>query len=105
MEKLGNRKITICKELTKKHEKTFLTTISEAIAFYEETDPRGEYVLVIEGRTHQDIKEEEQQKWEEISIEEHMDIYLGKGMSKKDAMKAVAKDRGISKRDVYQQLL
>ena len=105
LEKLGNRKITICKELTKKHEKTFLTTISEAIAFYEETDPRGEYVLVIEGRTHQDIKEEEQQKWEEISIEEHMDIYLGKGMSKKDAMKAVAKDRGISKRDVYQQLL
>ncbi|MBQ3781834.1 MAG: 16S rRNA (cytidine(1402)-2'-O)-methyltransferase [Lachnospiraceae bacterium] len=105
LEKMGNRKITICKELTKKHEKTFLTTISEAIAFYEETDPRGEYVLVIEGRTHQDIKEEEQQKWEEISIEEHMDIYLGKGMSKKDAMKAVAKDRGISKRDVYQQLL
>lgn len=102
---LGNRRITLCKELTKKHETVFATTIAEAIAFYETQDPRGEYVLVIEGKSHQEIVEEEQRKWEEISMEEHMDIYLEKGMSKKDAMKAVAKDRGISKRDVYQYLL
>lgn len=104
-EVLGNRRITLCKELTKKHETVFATTISEAIAFYETQDPRGEYVLVIEGKSHQEIVEEEQRKWEEISMEEHMDIYLEKGMSKKEAMKAVAKDRGISKRDVYQYLL
>ena len=102
---LGNRRITLCKELTKKHETVFATTIAEAIDFYETQDPRGEYVLVIEGKSHQEIVEEEQRKWEEISMEEHMDIYLEKGMSKKDAMKAVAKDRGISKRDVYQYLL
>lgn len=101
----GDRRITLCKELTKKHETVFATTIAEAIAFYETQDPRGEYVLVIEGKSHQEIVEEEQRKWEEISMEEHMDIYLEKGMSKKDAMKAVAKDRGISKRDVYQYLL
>lgn len=102
---LGDRRITLCKELTKKHETVFATTIAEAIVFYETQDPRGEYVLVIEGKSHQEIVEEEQRKWEEISMEEHMDIYLEKGMSKKDAMKAVAKDRGISKRDVYQYLL
>ena len=101
----GDRRITLCKVLTKKHETVFATTIAEAIAFYETQDPRGEYVLVIEGKSHQEIVEEEQRKWEEISMEEHMDIYLEKGMSKKDAMKAVAKDRGISKRDVYQYLL
>ena len=104
-EVMGNRRITLCKELTKKHETVFATTISEAIVFYETQDPRGEYVLVIEGKSHQEIVEEEQRKWEEIAIEEHMDIYLEKGLSKKDAMKAVAKDRGISKRDVYQYLL
>lgn len=104
-EVMGNRRITLCKELTKKHETVFATTIAEAIAFYETQDPRGEYVLVIEGKSHQEIVEEEQRKWEEISMEEHMDIYLEKGMSKKEAMKAVAKDRGISKRDVYQYLL
>lgn len=104
-EKLGDRKITLCKELTKRHENAFLTTISQAMAYYEEQEPRGEYVLVIEGKSHQDIIEEKQQKWEEISIEKHMEIYLGKGFSKKDSMKMVAKDRGISKREVYQYLL
>lgn len=100
---LGDRKITLCKELTKKHENAFLTTISQAMAYYEENDPRGEYVLVIQGKSQQQVVEEEQKKWEEITIEEHMDIYLSKGMAKKEAMKAVAKDRGISKREVYQQ--
>ena len=91
-EKLGDRKITLCKELTKRHENAFLTTISQAMDYYEEQEPRGEYVLVIEGKSHQDIIEEKQQKWEEISIEKHMEIYLGKGFSKKDSMKMVAKD-------------
>ena len=100
---LGDRKITLCKELTKKHENAFLTTISQGMAYYEENDPRGEYVLVIQGKSQQQVVEEEQKKWEEITIEEHMDIYLSKGMAKKEAMKAVAKDRGISKREVYQQ--
>ena len=100
---LGDRKITLCKELTKKHENAFLTTISQAMTYYEENDPRGEYVLVIQGKSQQQVVEEEQKKWEEITIEEHMDIYLSKGMAKKEAMKAVAKDRGISKREVYQQ--
>lgn len=105
LEKMGNRKITLCKELTKKHETAFQTTISQAVEYYNTTEPRGEYVLVIEGKSHQDIIEEQQQRWEEISIEEHMAIYLKQGLSKKDSMKAVAKDRGISKREVYQYLL
>ena len=100
---LGDRKITLCKERTKKHENAFLTTISQAMTYYEENDPRGEYVLVIQGKSQKQVVEEEQKKWEEITIEEHMDIYLSKGMAKKEAMKAVAKDRGISKREVYQQ--
>ena len=73
--------------------------------YYEENDPKGEFVLVIEGRSEAELQEEEMQKWDSISLEEHMNIYLNKGMSKKEAMKAVASDRGISKRDVYQQLL
>lgn len=105
LEKLGDRRITLCKELTKKHENAFLTTIAGAMEYYESNDPRGEYVLVIEGKKQEDIIKEQQQRWEEISIEQHMDIYLGQDMSKKDAMKAVAKDRGISKREVYQYLL
>lgn len=102
---LGNRKLTLCKELTKRHEHAFRTTIENAISYYEENEPKGEFVLVIEGKSHEEILLEEQAKWEDISIEEHMQIYLNQSMSKKDAMKAVAKDRGISKRDVYQALL
>lgn len=105
LQKLGDRRITLCKELTKKHENAFLTTIAGAVKYYESNEPRGEYVLVIEGKKQKDIIKEQQQRWEEISIQEHMDLYLGQDMSKKDAMKAVAKDRGISKREVYQYLL
>lgn len=104
-EVLGERRITLCKELTKKHENAFQTTIAKAISYYEAEEPRGEFVLVIEGKSHKEILEETQARWEEISIEEHMKIYLEQEMSKKDAMKAVAKDRGISKREVYQYLL
>ena len=105
LEALGDRRLTLCKELTKKHENAFQTTISEAVAYYEQEEPRGEFVLVIEGKSHKEIEEEQKAQWDEITIEEHMDIYLKQDMSKKDAMKAVAKDRGISKRDVYQYLL
>ena len=105
LDTLGNRSVTICKELTKKHEKTFPTTLEDAIAFYETQEPRGEYVLVLEGKNRQEILEESRAQWEQISIEEHMDIYLKQGLTKKDAMKAVAKDRGIPKREVYQALL
>lgn len=102
---IGDRKISICKELTKRYENNFRTTIREAIAYYEENDPKGEFVLIIEGRSESELQQEEIHKWDEVTLEEHMDIYLKKGLSKKDAMKAVAADRGISKRDVYQQLL
>lgn len=104
-EYIGNRKLSICKELTKRYENNFRTTIEEAMEYYEENDPKGEFVLVIEGRSEAELQEEEMQKWDSISLEEHMNIYMDKGMSKKEAMKAVASDRGISKRDVYQQLL
>ena len=99
------RKLTVCRELTKKHETAFVTTFGEAIAHYEANDPKGECVLVIEGKSRAQIIEEEQSKWEEMSISEHMDIYLNQGISKKDAMKMVAKDRGLGKRDIYKALL
>lgn len=105
LENLGNRRITVCRELTKKHETAFVTTLGEAIQYYEANDPKGECVLVMEGRSREELRQEEVSKWEEMSIEEHMDLYLGQGIDRKEAMKKVAKDRGISKRDVYQQLL
>ena len=104
-ETLGNRRMTLCRELTKKHETAFHSTIDELIFHYEKEKPLGECVLVIEGKSRQEIKEEEVASWEAISIEEHMEIYEKQGMVRKDAMKQVAKDRGISKRDVYQYLL
>lgn len=104
-ETLGDRKTTICRELTKKYETVFLTTLSGAIAHYEEDEPKGECVIVLEGRSIGDLKEEGQAQWQEMSIEEHMEHYLSLGKEKKEAMKLVAKDRGLSKRDIYQALL
>lgn len=104
-ERLGNRNITLCKELTKRYENAFLTTLKESIDFYEINEPKGEFVLVIQGKSHKTVIEEEQAKWENISIEEHFQIYIDRNFPKKEAMKAVAKDRGISKREVYQALL
>ena len=105
LEILGNRKVTVCRELTKKHETAFVTTLEEAYSYYESNEPKGECVLVIEGKSRQELKQEEVAKWEEMRIEEHMGYYLQQGIDKKEAMKMVAKDRGITKRDVYQQLL
>lgn len=102
---LGERKITLCRELTKKFETIFPTTLEGALAFYEENEPRGEYVLVLEGKSLQQKKQEQQESFAEMSIEEHMKIYEDKGVDRKEAMKLVAKERGISKRDVYQYLL
>lgn len=104
-ETAGNRRLTICKELTKRHEKTWPTCLEEAIEWYETNEPRGEYVLVLEGADAKALKEEEQAAWESLSIEEHMGIYLSKGQTKKEAMKSVASDRGMTKREVYQYLL
>ena len=105
LENLGNRRITICRELTKKHETAFVTTLEEAILYYEANEPKGECVLVLEGRSREELRQEEVAKWEEMTIEEHMDYYLKQGIQKKEAMKMVAKDRGVSKRDIYQNLL
>ncbi len=102
---LSDRKITICRELTKLHETVQLHTISSAIEFYKQNQPKGEYVLVIEGCTLQELESRHQNKWLDISIPEHMDIYLSKDMAKKEAMKQVASDRGISRREVYNSLL
>lgn len=104
-EVLGDRKISLCKELTKRHENVFVTTLEQALTYYEENEPRGEYVLVIEGKTFEELRKESQEQYLEITIEEHMEQYLSQGMDKKSAMKQVAKDRGISKREVYQALL
>ena len=104
-ETLGNRKMTLCRELTKKHETAFASNIDDILKFYEAQEPKGECVLVIEGKSRAELAEEERARFEELSIEEHMEQYLSKGMDKKEAMKAVAKDRGVSKRDIYQALL
>ena len=100
-ETVGNRRITLCRELTKKFETILPTTLEDALAYYEKEEPRGEYVLVIEGKSHQEKKEEEQKQWQAMSIEEHMSYYEKGGMDQKSAMKQVAKDRGVSKRDIY----
>ena len=100
-----DRKLSVCKELTKRYENVFLTTFQEACAYYENNEPKGEYVLIIQGKSREIIKQEEVKTWEAMTIEEHMKVYTDKGMDKKEAMKAVAKDRGVSKRDIYNELL
>lgn len=102
---LGERKITICRELTKKYETAFLTTFSQALEHYREQEPKGECVMVIQGKSVEEIQREEKESWEEMSLEEHMLYYESQGKDRKEAMKLVAKDRGVSKRDVYQGLL
>ena len=102
---LGNRRMTAVKELTKLHENVFVTNFKEALAYYEENEPRGEYVLVIEGKKIEELKKEKEASFKEMDINEHMKLYMDKGMDKKEAMKAVAVDRGIPKREVYKMLL
>ena len=104
-EVLGDREIALCRELTKKFETVFKTTLKEAVAYYEENEPRGEYVLVIEGKSREEKKQEMIDEWEKLSIEEHIAFYENQGVDHKEAMKRVAKDRGVSKRDIYQYLI
>lgn len=105
VEALGDRRITIIKELTKRHETIMQTTLLGAIEKYESLEPRGEYVIVLEGRQEKELEHERQNQWEALSIWEHMEVYTEKGVDRKEAMRTVAKDRGISKRDVYQMLM
>ena len=100
-----DRGITLCRELTKKHEEKEKTTIGGALLSYETKEPRGEYVLVIAGKSKEEVVKEARAQFEDMTIAEHMDIYLAQGMDKKEAMRCVAKDRGVSKRDIYQALL
>lgn len=101
-EVIGNRKISICRELTKKYEEAKQSDIDSMIEFYNQRDPKGEFVLVIEGKSFKEKIKEKQDRWLEMTILEHLNFYMEQGINKKDAMKHVAKDRGISKRDVYQ---
>ena len=104
-EALGERELSICRELTKKFEENMRTTFTGALKFYESQDPRGEYVLVIHGKPREELQMEERQAWESLTLREHMEYYESQGVPHKESMKLVAKDRGMSKRDVYQQLL
>lgn len=102
-ETFGERRICLCREITKIHEEFFRTTLRTAIAHYEENPPRGEFVLVIEGKSREQIEIEQKSEWETMSVGEHIQMYIKKGLDEKDAIKAAAKDRGVSKRDVYNE--
>lgn len=104
-EVLGDRRATICRELTKKHETVFQTTLSAAAAYYGEHEPKGECVIVLEGRSREELRQEAQSRWEELTIAEHVESYIRQGMDRKDAMKQAARDRGLSKREIYAALL
>lgn len=102
---LGERRITICRELTKRFETVMPTTFSEALTRYESEEPRGEYVLVIEGKSLAEQKNERQEEYRRRSVEEHMRFYEEQGIAHKEAMKRVAADRGVTKREIYAYLL
>lgn len=105
LEVLGDRPASLCRELTKKHETVFRTTLRELTEYYEKEKPLGECVLVIAGKNRREISREEQESWKEMTVEQHMEFYEAQGISRKEAMKLVAKDRGVSKREIYQELL
>ncbi len=100
-----DRELSICKELTKTYENNFCTTISGALAYYQVNEPRGEYVLVIAGKKQEEIEKEKQESFLTMTVEEHVAMYMAQGVEKKEAMKMTAKDRGVSRRDIYQSLL
>ena len=100
-----NGMFTVCKELTKKHETGFEPTLKEAVPYYEQNEPRGEYVLVLEGCSRQQMEQKAQDAWKEMSLGDHMKLYEEQGRNRKDAMKQGAKDRGVGKRVIYQALL
>ena len=102
---LGDRRISLCRELTKVHETIMQMSLREAAVYYETHEPRGEYVLVLEGLSSRELARQQQDRWQEIPLTEHMRMYTEKGLDRKEAMKAVAKDRGVAKREIYQALL
>lgn len=104
-EALGNRRMTLCRELTKRYEEAWQTTLDGALSRYEEEEPKGECVIVLEGLGWREKQEAERSSWEEMTVEEHVDFYERQGMEHKEAMRMAAKDRGISRRDVYQSLM
>ena len=104
-EVLGDRSMTLCRELTKKYESVFKSTLGEILAYHRENPPKGECVMIIEGKSFQELKEQSQEEFLKIPLSEHMNRYMDQGYSKKEAMKLVAKDRGVGKREIYQQLL
>lgn len=104
-ENLGNRKISMCRELTKLYEEIIRLTLEEAVEYYKQNSPRGEYVLVIEGKSKEAIDKDERAKWDSLTIEEHIIRYMDDGISKKDAMKKVAKDRDLPKSEIYKHSL
>lgn len=101
LETFGNRNIAVCRELTKLHEEIFRGTLEEALSYFDENKPRGEFVLVLEGKKEEDIKREKAEEWMDMSIEDHILKYMREGKSKKDAVKLVAKDRELPKKEVY----
>lgn len=100
---LGDRRIALCREITKLHEEFVRTTISDAINKYEENPPRGEFVIVIEGKKSEDIEAEREAVWQKMSVSEHVEMYINQGIDEKEALKKTAKDRGVSKRDIYNE--
>ena len=102
---LGDRAVTVCRELTKKHETFLATTLMQAAAYYETEEPKGECILVVQGLSREELEDEKQKQWDAMSIEEHVRMYISKGMEKKEAVKQVAKDRGLPKREVYEKTL
>ena len=101
----SHRRITVCRELTKKYETVYSDSLGGAVRYYEEVPPKGECVLVLEGKSQEEVEEEQKKGWMPLSVEEHLQIYLNQGMDKKEAMKRTAKDRGVSKRDIYQGMI
>ncbi len=99
---LGNRDVTVCRELTKKHETFFKTTLEDAVSHYRATEPKGECIIVVRGISREYLEMEERMKWDSMSVEEHLKMYISEGMDKKEATKQVAKDRGVPKRDIYE---
>ena len=102
--RLGERQVSVCRELTKRHETVYRALLPEAAAYYEKNAPKGECVVVIQGLSRAEIEREEKAKWADMSIEEHMELYLSQGLDKKEAMKRTAKDRGVQKREIYNYL-
>lgn len=104
-ENVGNRRISMCRELTKLYEEVIRLTLDEAIEYYKQNAPRGEYVLVIEGKSKEAIDNDEKAKWEMLTVQQHIKRYMDEGLDKKDAMKKVARDRGIPKSEIYKHSL